>query len=158
MKEVFERKGIISVGRWYLALVAGAVSVAWFASSPGVAISLLCGAGIGALNFFLIYRNCQAIFLGAAGGERNGTVVAALGFCLRFGMLLLVVAVSIYIGAHPVGLVIGLSLIVPAILIQTWISRPAVDRAATLAPLDDGCREIWNASLVREEITEEDRA
>ena len=155
MKARTERTKTFAMWKWYLGFVSMIVTLAWLFGPSGVAVSILFGASIVAVNFFLLYRNCQAIFAGAADGERNGKVAAALGFSLRFLLLLLVVAVSIYIGTHPIGLVIGLSLIVPSILVHTWINRPATDEASAFN--DEEGWETWNPSLAREEVTDEDK-
>jgi hypothetical protein len=60
------------------------------------------------------------------------------------------IGAALYFGAHPVGLLIGLSLIVPAAIIEAWRARPAVNpEAPQLAP-DDPDWERWNPWLARE--------
>ena len=57
---------------------------------------------------------------------------------------------------HPVAVVIGLSLIIPAAIIEAWRTRPPVDpNAAALSP-DDPDWERWNAWLARERLPGED--
>ncbi len=68
------------------------------------------------------------------------------------------VGLSLYAGAHPVGLLIGLSLIIPATLIAAWATRPAVDSEAAALDPDDPSWETWNPWLAREGREDEDDA
>ncbi len=59
------------------------------------------------------------------------------------------------VGAHPVGLVIGLSTIIPAAILEAWRARPLIESAATgLAP-DDPAWDRWNPWLARERAEDE---
>ena len=78
---------------------------------------------------------------------------------LRFVLLGAGVGLALYVGAHPVGLVIGLSLIVPATLIAAWMARPEPAPATPAPPPDDPSWDDWNPWLarVREPDDEEDQ-
>jgi hypothetical protein len=68
--------------------------------------------------------------------------------------------VALRVGVHPAGLLVGLSLIIPAALLAAWRARPPiVPDAPAIAP-DDGEWKRWNPWLARERAPddEEDRA
>ena len=65
-----------------------------------------------------------------------------------------VIFFAIRAGVHPVGLVVGLSLIVPASVLAAWRARPPlVADAPALAP-DDPEWERWDAWRARERDAE----
>ena len=146
------------IGPWHLGFALVGVGAAWFLASPLFAASLALGALLEAVNFRTLRRNCEKIFSGMAGtGARSG-IAAALGFGLRYSVLLAAVGAAIYAGIHPVGLVIGLSLIVPSTLIAAWATRPKPDETAGPLDPDDPSWETWNPWLARENAAEEDDA
>jgi len=136
-----------------LGLSAGAVAISWVALSPLFAASLAAGAALEAANFRSLRRSCQVIFQsGVSGGGAAGS-----SFGLRFALLAAAVGLALYLGAHPVGLLIGLSLIVPSVVIAAWMARPE-PAPATLAPSpDDPSWDEWNPWLAREREAEEDQ-
>ena len=79
---------------------------------------------------------------------------------LRFGLLLIGICPALYFGADPAGLLIGLSIIMPAAVVEAWRARPAVDPNAPTLPPDDPAWERWNPWLARErdEYEAEDEA
>ena len=139
------------VQRLHAALAGGAVATAWALATPAFTTSLALGAFLEAVNFRSLRRNSETTFNNAW----NGSAIAAAGFGLRFALLLAAIAGSLWAGAHPVGLVIGLSLIVPSTLISAWIARPQVVEAA---PLDEeeAAWETWNPWFAREDDTEDE--
>ena len=48
------------------------------------------------------------------------------------------------------GLLIGLSIIMPAVVIEAWRTRPAVDPQAQALDPEDPAWESWNPWLARE--------
>ena len=69
---------------------------------------------------------------------------------IRFLLLAVGIGAAIVVGAHPVGLLIGLSLIVPATLLEAWRTRPpVVEGLPALAP-DDPSWDRWDPWLARE--------
>jgi hypothetical protein len=140
------------VERLNLALCAGAVVASYPLVSPQFAVSVAAGGLLEALNFRGLARAGQHLFDG-----RMGSWTA--GWALRFAFLCAGMAAALYLGAHPVGLVVGLSLIVPAALVEAWRSRPPVlPDVPALAPDDPGW-DRWNPWLAREEdVDEEDGA
>jgi hypothetical protein len=142
------------IERTNLTLSAGAVAAALALASPAFAVSLAVGAGLEALNFRSLRRAAQFLFWGEIRG--GGPWIGVYG--LRFGLLIVGIVAALAFGADPVGLLIGLSLIMPAAVIEAWRMRPAVDpRAPALAP-DDEAWERWNPWLARERDPVEDDA
>ena len=87
--------------------------------------------------------------------ERQSPVPARIGWTL----LAIGIIAAVYFGANIIGLVIGLSLIVPATIIEAWRSRPPIDPNAPRLAADDPSWDRWNPWLAREneEIDESDR-
>ena len=142
------------IQRTSFALSAGAAALALATSGPGFAASLLAGAALESVNFRGLHRSSAAFFAGELPG--GGALRAVAG--LRFLLLGLGIALALAIGAHPVGLVIGLSLILPAAVIEAWRHRPpVVPDAPALAP-DDPQWERWDAWRARERDAGDDDA
>ena len=143
-----------SVMGWNLAFSAGALALALVAVSPRFAAGLALGAVLEAVNFRSLWRSCERIFLSGAPG--SGPAVALFG--LRFVLLGAVIFFAIEAGVDPVGLVVGLSLIVPAIVLAAWRARPPVFADAPALAPDDPEWERWDAWRARErdEVAEEE--
>jgi hypothetical protein len=138
--------------RTNLALSAGAAAVAFAWAPPGFALSLLAGAALETVNFHGLHRSASALFGGALPGGNAFRAVAGL----RFLLLAAGIGVALGVGAHPVGLVIGLSLILPAAVLEAWRHRPpVVPDAPQLAP-DDPEWELWDAWRARERDPEDE--
>ncbi len=133
-------------------LSAGAVAVSFAFLSPLFAFSLAIGAALEALNFHGLRNQAQFLFWGEITSGRQWT--GLLG--LRFIILILGIGASLYFGADPAGLLIGLSLIMPAALIEAWRTRPAIDPNAPALDADDPSWDRWNAWLVREQADNEE--
>jgi hypothetical protein len=129
-----------------LGLSAGAVAISWLLLSPLFAVSLAAGAALEAANFRALRRSCQTIFRSGVSG--SGPAVGAFG--LRFVLLAAAVGLALHLGAHPVGLVVGLSLIVPSAIIAAWMARPEPAPALPAPPPDDPSWDEWNPWLARE--------
>jgi hypothetical protein len=76
-------------------------------------------------------------------------------FGLRFVLLAGAIWAALALGAHPVGLLIGLSLFVPGVLLAAWRARPAPDPEAPALAADDPSWEAWNPWLARERDAED---
>jgi hypothetical protein len=134
-----------------LALSAGATAAGWALVSPRFAGSLALGAALEALNFRALFRHWRAALFGGRAG------LAAFGsFGLRFVVLGGLVWAALAFGAHPVGLLLGLSLVVPAVLFAAWRVRPAPDPSASALAADDPSWNAWNPWLARERDPDED--
>jgi len=140
------------IERWNLTLCAGAIAASLALVSPLFAWSLAAGAALEAVNFRGLRGAAHALFAGQLPGGRRWT--AAFG--ARFALLTVGIAVAIYVGAHPVGLVIGLSLVIPAAIIEAWRTRPEIDPNAPALAADDELWDRWNPWLAREIADEED--
>ena len=142
------------IERLNLTLSASAVAASFVLASPLFAISLAAGAVLEAFNFRGLRNQAQFLFWGhiKSGGGWTGI------YALRFSILVIGIGAALYFGADPVGLVIGLSLIMPAAVIEAWRSRPPVDPNAPALAADDPAWDRWNPWLAREsaEIEEED--
>jgi len=140
------------IERTNLALSAGAVAASWWLATPAFALSLGLGALLETVNFRGLRRSAQFLFWGQV---RSGRGWWAL-FALRFGLLGIGIGSALAFGADPVGLLVGLSLIIPAAVFEAWRARPPIDpTAAALAP-DDPSWDAWNAWLARERETAEE--
>ena len=104
------------IERTNLALSAGAVAASWWLATPAFALSLGFGALLEAVNFRGLRRSAQFLFWGQIQTGRGWSGL----FALRFGLLVLGIGASLAFGADPVGLLVGLSLIMPAAVIEAW--------------------------------------
>jgi hypothetical protein len=135
-----------SVTRTNLGLAAAAVTAAALFASPLFAASLALGALFEHLNFRGLYRSAAALVLPDGPGAGRGFGVMGP----RFALLAVAIGVALKLGAHPVGLVIGLSLVVPAAVIEAWRARPPIDPTAPALAPDDESWDRWDPWLARE--------
>ena len=141
------------IERANLALSAGAVAAALWLATPAFALSLGFGALLEAVNFRGLRRSAQFLFWGQVQGGRGWSGL----FALRFGLLVIGIGAALGFGADPAGLLVGLSLIMPAAVFEAWRSRPQIDPTAPALAPDDPSWDRWNAWLAREqEPAEED--
>ena len=140
------------IERWNIAISAGAVATSLAVATPLFATSLAVGAVLEAANFRALRRTTQFLFWGVMPGQRGW---AAL-FSMRFGLLAIGIIAALYLGADAVGLIAGLSLIVPATVIETWRSRPPIDPNARRLDDDDPSWDRWNPWLARESVSSEE--
>ena len=134
------------IERTNLALSAGAAALSLAFATPGFAVSLLAGAALESVNFRGLRRSALLFLGGEIPGAGGFRAVAGL----RFLLLAVGIAVGLGVGAHPVGFVIGLSLIMPAAVIEAWRHRPPVLPDATSLAADDPEWERWDAWRARE--------
>jgi hypothetical protein len=134
------------IERWNLALSAGAVATSLVVATPGFAAGLAVGAALEAFNFRGLRRSAEFLFWGEIPGQRAWSAV----FGIRFGLLAIGIFAALYLGTDAAGLLVGLSLIMPAAIIEAWRTRPPiVPDAPTLAAEDPGWDD-WNPWLARE--------
>jgi hypothetical protein len=129
-----------------LTLSAGAVATSLAFGSRLFATSIAIGVAIEAVNF----RVLRAASLRLFSGDLAMGAAWVAGFGLRFAVLAAAIALALRAGAHPVGLVLGLSTIVPAVVAGAWLRRPPVGNPEPGPPVDDPSWETWNAWLARE--------
>jgi len=140
------------IERLNLTLSASAVAASLVLVSPLFALSLAAGAALEAFNFRGLRNQAQFLFWGQirSGGGWTGL------YALRFLVLVIGIGAALYFGADPIGLVIGLSLIMPAAVIEAWRSRPRIDPDAPALAEDDPAWDRWNPWLAREQEETED--
>jgi len=140
------------IERTNLALSAGAAALSLALLGPLFTVSLVAGAALESLNFRGLRRSAAAFL----GGEIPGSGAFRAVAGLRFLVLAVGIASALAFGAHPVGLVVGLSLILPAAIIEAWRHRPPVVAGAPgLAP-DDPEWERWDPWRARERDAEDE--
>jgi len=125
---------------------AGAVAAAFALASPVFAASLAFGAAIEAANFRALRAAANRMFFGDLA---MGKLWAA-SFGLRLGFLAIAISLALNAGAHPVGLVIGLSTTIPAVVLGAIYMRPPVLETGPAPPPDDPSWDAWNPWLARE--------
>lgn len=140
------------IQRMNLKISAGAVAVGLVLVSPLFAVSLAVGSLLEAVNFHGLRRSAQFLFWGEIAGGRGWSGV----FALRFSLLALGIVSAIHFGADPVGLTIGLSLVMPAAIVEAWRARPPVDESAPALAEDDPSWDRWNPWLARERTADEE--
>ena len=125
---------------------AGAAAAGYALVSPSFAAGLAAGAAIEAASFRHLLRSGRQLFSGQTGGS---------GFGARFAFLGIAMAVALWAGAHPIGLAVGLSLIVPLVVLEAWRTRPPIVPDAPALPPDDPSWDRWNPWLARESQEDE---
>jgi len=140
-----------SVLGWNLAFSAGACAATWATVSPRFAASLALGTALEVMNFRALYGFSERALL------RSNAAGAAVGaFGLRFVLLGAALWVALAVGAHPVGLLVGLSLVIPAVLLAAWRARPQVVEGLAEPLPEDPSWDEWNPWLARERAAEDD--
>ena len=134
------------IERWNLAISAGAVATSLAVAKPSFAVGIAVGATLEAMNFHALRRSAQFLFWGMMPGSRTWTAV----FGLRFVLLATGIGAAVYLGTNVAGLLVGLSIIMPATIIEAWRTRPPVDPDAPSMDPDDESWERWNPWLARE--------
>ena len=120
------------VEQWNLGLSASAVAASLAFDTPEFATSLAAGALLEALNLGALRRSAMSFFTGQMTRSWTGA------FALRFLFLAAGIFITLQAGANPVALLIGLSIAMPAVLIDAWLNRPPILDPATLPVfLDD---------------------
>ncbi len=132
--------------RMNLVITAGAVATSYAVASPSFTAGLALGAAMEAANFHGLRRSAQFLFWGVLPNQRAWSAV----FAMRLGLLAVGIAAALYFGMNAAGLLVGLSLIMPAAIIEAWRTRPlALEGAQALDP-DDPAWNDWNPWLARE--------
>lgn len=119
---------------------AGAIAVSAAFAPPAFTSSLVLGVALEAVNFRTLRLATARLLSGELQGGRAWTAV----FAIRFTMLLGAMGLALAAGAHPVGLLIGVSTIVPAALLGAWWMRPPLDPTAPALAPDDPSWDTWS--------------
>ena len=136
------------IERLNLTLSAGAVAASLALAPPIFTVSLATGAILEAANFRALRRAGQRLF--------SRELTGAMGWTALFGMRFALLGVAMYValaaGANPIGLVLGLSLIVPSVIWVAWRQVPPAVEAGSIEvpPPDDPSWDDWNPWLARE--------
>lgn len=128
---------------WHAAFGAAAAAAALALGTPKLALSILLGAALQTLNFRSLFALAQRAFA----QER-----ASSGFALRLPLLGALLFVAIRAGVDAAGLLVGLSVVMPAVVLAAWQSRPprlAPRDLPALAP-NDPTWDAWSPWLARE--------
>jgi hypothetical protein len=134
------------IERWNLAISAGAVATSFALATPSFTTGLAIGAALEAFNFRGLHRSAQFLFWGVMPGQRMWTAV----FGMRFGLLAIGIFAALYFGTNAAGLLVGLSLIMPATILEAWRSRPPIVEDALVLDPDDPGWDLWNPWLAHE--------
>ena len=129
-----------------LALSAGAAAASYALVSPQFALSVAAGAAAESVSYSHLLRSSRAMFEGRGGS----------GYGLRFVFLAGFVAAAIWVGAHPVGLLVGVSLMIPVVVVQAWRNRPPIDPDAPALDAADPEWDRWNPWLAGERTPRDD--
>lgn len=133
--------GMHPMERLHLTLTTGGLAASLAFASPSFAGAYALGAALETVNFRAL-RACTArLFSGGLGGS-GGLWTALLG--MRLSMLFVSMGVALTAGAHPLGLLLGVSTIVPAALVGAWLMRPAIDPDAPAIAADDPSWDRWS--------------
>lgn len=135
---------------WNLALSAGACAASWALLSPRFAGSVALGAALETVNLRALWALSEQVLLG-----RGGSGTTLVSFSLRFLLLGAALWWALEAGAHPIGLLIGLSSIVPAVILTAWRKRPPAGESPAPPP-DDPSWDAWNPWLARERDPSDD--
>ncbi len=125
---------------------AGAVTASAIFAPPIFTVSLGIGVVIEALNFRALRRATQHLFSGELVGGRPWSAL----FALRFALLGVAMYIALAAGAHPIGLVIGLSTVVPAVVLVAWKTPPPLVQDPSVPGPDDPSWDDWNPWLAQE--------
>ena len=138
------------IERMSFALSAGAVAISYAVAPAHFTAGLAAGAALEAMNLRGLVAYTRMLF----GGEMAGAGAWVGAFSLRFGLLVVGMLVVLQAGASPLGLVVGLSLAMPAVVISAILNRPEVieDEALPAVPCDDESWDhysVWRAGVVK---------
>lgn len=133
---------IDSTERLNLAIAGGAIATSAALAPPLFTGSVALGAALEVANYRALRRSTEAMF----SGQLQGGAVATAGFGMRFGFLAIAMTVALAAGSHPVGLLLGLSTIVPAVIIAAlrWEPPSPPADAVPVPPPDDPSWDDWN--------------
>lgn len=141
----------------HLTLSAGGLAASALLAGPAFTAAYALGAALEAVNFRALCACASRLLSGQLDGGRFW--VALLG--LRLAMLFGAMGVALFAGAHPLGLLLGVSTVVPAVLIGAWWLGPAPDPTAPALPPDDPAWEhwsVWRADVVAPAADDEETA
>jgi hypothetical protein len=140
-----------------LTLSAGGLAASALLAGPAFATAYALGAALEAVNFRALCACTTRVLSGQLDGGRFW--IGLLG--LRLAMLFGAMGVALAAGAHPLGLLLGVSTVVPAVLLGAWWLGPPVDPSAPALPADDPAWDhwsVWRADVALPALEDEDPA
>ena len=140
------------IERVNFALSAGSLGAAYALASPGFATGLAVGVAIEAVNLRAQVRTARGFFARNSASPALGAGGRLAGFGVRFGLMAIAIIVALQIGADPLGMLVGLSLTMPAVMFWAWRNRPplvAQEAAPALEP-DDSSWDRWSVWRAKE--------
>lgn len=138
-----------------LTLSAGGLAASALFAGPAFTAAYALGAALEAVNFRALCACASRVLSGQLDGSRFW--IALLG--LRLAMLFGAMGVALVAGAHPLGLLLGVSTVVPAVLVGAWWLAPPVDPSAPALPADDPAWDhwsVWRADVVEPAADDEE--
>lgn len=142
------------IERYNLAFCAGALVASFALGAAHFGVSLLLGALLASANLRVLWRYSEIVL--GVGEKHGGSSLPALGFGVRFTVMGALLWLALSAGAHAIGLLLGLSLIVPSVVIAAWRHRPTVTPGLPALATDDPEWDSWNPWLARERDPDED--
>ena len=137
-----------------LTLSAGGIAASALLAGPAFTAAYALGAALEAVNFRALCACARRMLSGQLADSRAW--LALLG--MRLTMLFAAMGVALLAGAHPLGLLLGVSTVVPAVLIGAWWLAPPIDPDAPALPADDPAWDhwsVWRADVVEPADDEE---
>ncbi len=116
------RAGMLRVERLNVTLSAGAVAASFAFFTPLIATSIAAGALLEVVNFRALHASARSFFAGQLGGANLWVGFVALRLAV-FGAAM---ALAVALGAHAIAFIVGLSIVLPAVVIDSWRNRPPV--------------------------------
>jgi len=130
------------IERVSLTFCVGAVGAAYALAPTPFATGVAVGAALESVNLRTQVRAARLLF----DGERAGGGRWAGAFGMRLGLMAIGILGVLKLGADPAGVVVGISLAIPAVVYWAWHNRPAVqhfEAEPALAP-DDPSWDRWS--------------
>ena len=137
------------IERISLALSLGTVGAAFALASPRFAEAVAVGAAIETFNLRVLVRGARQFL---ASNATAGAGAWVFSFIVRFGFTALALSFAIRHGTDPRGILLGLLVAVPAVLLWAWREKVEVDPAlaGTGLAADDPSWDSWSVWLARE--------
>lgn len=123
-----------------LTLSAGGLAASALFAGPAFTAAYALGAALEAVNFRALCACTTRLLTGQLEGGRVWVALLGLRLTMMFGAM----GVALAAGAHPLGLLLGVSTVVPAVLFGAWWLAPPVDPAAPALPADDPAWDHWS--------------
>lgn len=138
------------IERVNFALSAGSVGAACALASPGFATGLAVGVVIEAVNLRAQVHAARDFFARNAASPALGTRGSLAGLGVRFVAVAAAIIAALQLGVDPLGMLVGLSLAMPAVVFWAWRNRPPVVTqkiVPALAPEDPSWDRwsVWRA-------------